>query len=156
MYLRPYRATDFEAVYALDRACFTPRFRFSRAMMRRVVDAEGAIVVVACETDTANEMETVLGFCAVQVEVAEQTLKYGYVATLDVAETARGRGVGRALMAAAEETTQRAGGRAMWLHVFAGNVPAIALYERQGYMRVGQEPGFYGAGFDALVYRKAL
>ncbi len=154
MYLRPYRDTDFEAVYELDRACFAPRFRFSRAMMRDVVGAHGATILVACEAD--GGVESMLGFCAVQMEVAEQSLLYGYVATLDVAETARGRGVGRALMTAAEQEVGRAGAKAMWLHVYSGNAAAIALYERQGYLRVGQEAAFYGAGFSALVYRKPL
>lgn len=156
MYLRPYRDTDFEMVYALDRACFAPQFRFSRAIMRDVVNGDASIVMVACETDPVSGAERVLGFCAVQVEIAEQTLKYGYVATLDVDERARGRGVGRALMEAAEQQVRHAGGQAMWLHVHALNAAAVALYRRQGYAQVGQEPAFYGKGLDALVYRKAL
>jgi ribosomal protein S18 acetylase RimI-like enzyme len=37
-----------------------------------------------------------------------------------------------------------------------GNTGAVRFYERIGYKPVGRVDGFYGRGFDALVYRKGL
>ena len=149
MVLRAYREEDFEAVYALDRVCFRPRFRFSRAMMRRVVGAPGAVVLLAWEG------EALVGFCAAEVE-REGEAVWGYLATLDVAPASRGRGIARELMRAVEEEVAGKGAEGMVLHVFVGNAAAVGLYEGIGYERVGREVGFYGRGFDAWVYRKAL
>ena len=155
MYLRAYREADFEAMYALDRACFAPRFRFSRAVMRGVVGAREAVVLLACESNERGE-EVMLGFCAAQVDKGDKGQRYGYVATLDVALEARGRGVGRALMLGLEEAVVRAGVTMMLLHVHVGNAGALALYEGLGYRRVDLEVGFYGEGFDGWLYQKGL
>jgi GNAT superfamily N-acetyltransferase len=56
-----------------------------------------------------------------------------YLATLAVAAEAEGRGVGRALMEAAEVWAHARGHRVLALDVFAGNVGARAFYERLGY-----------------------
>ena len=154
MVLRGYREEDFEAIYALDQVCFGPRFRFSRSMMRRVVRAAGAVVLLAWE-ERVDGVEDLAGFCAVEV-TRDRERAWGYVATLDVAPASRGRGVGRGLMRAVEEAVSEAGGTVMMLHVFAGNAAAVGLYEGLGYERVGREIGFYGRGFDAWVYRKEL
>ncbi|MFD7325497.1 GNAT family N-acetyltransferase [Streptomyces sp. NPDC059875] len=56
-----------------------------------------------------------------------------YVYDIEVAEAQRGRGYGRALMLLAERAALAAGERLLGLHVFAGNTPAIRLYESLGY-----------------------
>lgn len=145
MYLRDYNEADFEAVYRLDWACFAPRFRFSRAMMRRVVSSPGAVLLVSCEA------EVLAGFVAVEVQGER-----GYVATLDVSPDWRRAGIGRALMLAAEERAGASGAELMTLHVSVENGAAVRLYEGLGYVRVGVERGFYGAGWDGWVYRKEL
>ncbi len=151
MEMRAYQEEDFEAVYALDRVCFEARFRFSRAMMRRVVRAPGAIVLVAWEPG----VEALLGFCAVEMK-RDREHRWGYVTTLDVAPGSQGRGVGRELMRAMEQAVFRAGAEAMLLHVFVENAAAVRLYEGMGYARVGREVHFYGRGVDAWAYRKGL
>jgi ribosomal protein S18 acetylase RimI-like enzyme len=56
-----------------------------------------------------------------------------YVEILVVAEEAEGRGVGRALMAHAEEWGRAHGCHEVVLDVFANNPSAIAFYERIGF-----------------------
>ncbi|MFD8146989.1 GNAT family N-acetyltransferase [Streptomyces sp. NPDC059708] len=56
-----------------------------------------------------------------------------YVYDVAVAEEHRGRGHGRDLMLLAERTAIERGHRVIALHVFAGNVPALRLYESLGY-----------------------
>jgi RimJ/RimL family protein N-acetyltransferase len=69
---------------------------------------------------------------------------------LMVAKTHRRRGVGRALMAAAEDWARSVGILKVELHVFPGNSAAIALYESLGYRREGLRLRHYRRG-GALV-----
>ncbi|MFF2776801.1 GNAT family N-acetyltransferase [Streptomyces sp. NPDC058052] len=57
----------------------------------------------------------------------------GYVYDIEVGAEQRGKGYGRALMLLAERVTREAGETLLGLHVFAGNTPAIRLYESLGY-----------------------
>lgn len=57
----------------------------------------------------------------------------GHVIDIAVVPSAEGRGVGRALLEAAERWAVDAGYRYLTLHVFAGNDRARRLYERVGY-----------------------
>ncbi|MGW2560680.1 GNAT family N-acetyltransferase [Streptomyces sp. NPDC001514] len=72
------------------------------------------------------------------VWVAEREVRPGeqgaYVYDVEVAEAHRGRGYGRALMLLAERVAlAEAGVSLLGLHVFAGNTPALGLYESLGY-----------------------
>jgi ribosomal-protein-alanine N-acetyltransferase len=147
--LRGYRASDLDALYALDVACFAPPFRFSRAAMRRFAGASSARVVIA-ERDGQ-----ICGFCIVDVERRGGS-RLGYIVTLDVPEAQRRRGVAGLLMAEAEQQCEADGCSAMALHVHTGNEAARRFYERSGYVRSGAAPGFYGAGLDAEVWQKML
>lgn len=56
---------------------------------------------------------------------------------LAVAPSARGRGVGRALLAAAEDQARRAGAVKLSLRVLGTNTAALRLYERAGFTLEG-------------------
>ncbi|MFB7269541.1 GNAT family N-acetyltransferase [Streptomyces sp. NPDC056244] len=56
-----------------------------------------------------------------------------YVYDVAVTEGRRGKGFGRALMLLAEGIALESGSELLGLHVFAGNTPAIRLYESLGY-----------------------
>ncbi|MEO7272383.1 MAG: GNAT family N-acetyltransferase [Vicinamibacterales bacterium] len=68
----------------------------------------------------------------------------GHIGILVVAEQAEGRGVGAALMVAAEEWARSRGHSSLTLNVFEGNQRARALYQRAGFRP------------DTIKYRKAL
>ncbi|WP_202918568.1 GNAT family N-acetyltransferase [Streptomyces cavernae] len=59
---------------------------------------------------------------------------------LAVAEDARGHGVGRALLRAAQEEARRQGARRLTLRVLGHNAPARALYESEGFVVEGVLP----------------
>ena len=59
--------------------------------------------------------------------------RFGYVEDLVVDAEARRRGVGRALMAAAEAWIVSQGGSECRLNVYSFNAAALALYEELGY-----------------------
>jgi ribosomal-protein-alanine N-acetyltransferase len=78
---------------------------------------------------------------------------------LMVAMDFRRRGVGRALMIAADEWALTVGVRKLELHVLPYNEAAIALYERLGYLQEGVRKNHYrgNEGFvDAVLMAKEL
>ena len=73
---------------------------------------------------------------------------------LMVAETHRGRGIGRLLLEQAAAWARDAGVRKLELHVFPWNEPAIRLYERFGFEREGVRREHYrrdGEYVDAIL-----
>jgi L-phenylalanine/L-methionine N-acetyltransferase len=78
---------------------------------------------------------------------------------LMVARPSRRRGIGRALMRAAEGWARQVGVTKLELHVFPDNEPAIALYEGLGYEREGLRRGHYRRGgelLDAILMAKEV
>jgi len=79
---------------------------------------------------------------------------------LMVAASKRRRGVGSALMAAADSWANGAGIGKLELHVFPHNLPAIALYEKLGYRREGLRIAHFrrpdGEMLDAILMAKCL
>jgi ribosomal protein S18 acetylase RimI-like enzyme len=72
--------------------------------------------------------------------------------SLAVARSARGRGLGTALLEALLEWAGRGGYRRLHLEVRAGNAPALALYRRFGFAQTGTRRGYYqDNGEDALL-----
>jgi putative acetyltransferase len=73
---------------------------------------------------------------------------------LMVAEPARRRGIGRALLDQAVAWARGAGIRKLELHVFPWNEPALQLYESFGFEREGYRSGHYerdGEYVDAIL-----
>ena len=79
---------------------------------------------------------------------------------LMVALEYRRTGVGSALLAAVEQWARAAGITKLELHVFPHNEPAIALYERSGFVREGHRRAHYrrpdGRFLDAILMAKFL
>jgi ribosomal-protein-alanine N-acetyltransferase len=151
IFFRDYRASDLEAMFQLDEACFEEEFRFDRESMREFAEERNAIVRVA--EKVSGEIS---GFVIVHVEYVVTGWR-AYVVTLDVATDCRQRGLARRLMREVEASAMVAGVRWMQLHVFTGNAGAIRFYERMGYERISTQKDFYGdAGLDAFVYGKEL
>ncbi len=56
-----------------------------------------------------------------------------HLEAIAVAKGAEGRGIGQALLGAAEENAHKQGAQTMTLHVFSTNTRARQFYERSGY-----------------------
>ena len=84
------------------------------------------------------------------------------ILTLAVAPSARGKGLGRALLQAAIVRAEEQGAHAMFLEVGSDNPHALALYAGLGFTKVGMRKGYYSSasggsgGGDALVLRLSL
>ena len=149
--LRNYKATDLDAMFRLDEACFEEEFRFDRESMREFAEGRNAVVQVA-----EKVCGEIVGFVIAHIERVASELR-AYVVTLDVAPEHRQRGLARRLMREAETCAVAAGVRWIQLHVFTENKAAIRFYERMGYERIRVRRGYYGAaGLDAIVYGKEL
>jgi len=83
-------------------------------------------------------------------------LGIGQVYSIDVAEKFRRRGIGSALLREFEKELSKLGAREVVLQVSVDNIPAIRLYEKNGYRIVGRIRGYYGKNRDAYEARKRL
>lgn len=100
-------------------------------MFQRWLDGEAAECFVYVAVDDAQK---VLGFT--MVSLRPELLSHAPSAHLEaiaVGDGAEGMGVGRALLAAAENEAKSQGAKTMTLHVFASNTRARGFYEQSGY-----------------------
>jgi ribosomal protein S18 acetylase RimI-like enzyme len=149
MLYRPYKPADFAALYAVEELCFAPPFRFSRALMRKLVANPNSA------TWMAEENSALAGFAIVDwATVPKGTV--AYIQTVEVAPSDRGHGVAGELMRLSENSARAAGATAIWLHVDVENSAAIRLYERRGYAPKGREEHFYARHRAAFIYAKPL
>jgi len=144
--IRPARPADLEPLLALERSAFNTD-HLSRRQYRHHIGSDSAAVLVAAGDDG------VLGKAVVFFHRGSDIARLYSIA---VADAARGRGLGEALLAAAERTAFRHGARRMRLEVRKDNAAAIRLYERTGYRRFGAYAQFYEDGADAWRYEKGL
>ncbi len=68
----------------------------------------------------------------------------------------RRQGLAENLLAAAVAALREGASPALFLEVEEGNLPAVRLYEKLGFERIGRRPGYYSSGAAALLYRRGL
>jgi len=149
MLYRPYQPGDFAQLYAVEELCFDPPFRFSRALMRKLIANQNSATWIA------EEDPKLAGFAIVDwATVPKGTV--AYIQTIEVHPGSRRRGIAAELLKRAEESARAAGATAIWLHVDVENSGAINLYETRGYTRKRREEHFYARHRPAFVYAKPL
>jgi ribosomal-protein-alanine N-acetyltransferase len=142
------RATlaDLDALVALERRAFTTD-HLSARQYRQHLHSETAAVLAAI--DSAGLLGKAVIFFRGNSKVAR-------LYSIAVSHDARGRGLGEALLAAAEQVAKKRGCRRLRLEVRQDNAGAIRLYERLGYRRFAARSGYYEDGADAWRYEKEL
>lgn len=142
------RATlaDLPALLALERRAFTTDHLSPRQYRHHLTNTTACIFAAV---DASGLLGKALVFFRKNTLVAR-------LYSIAVAHEARGRGVGQALMRAAERAAQARGCTRLRLEVRQDNAAAIRLYERIGYRRFGAYSGFYEDGADAWRYEKPL
>jgi len=83
--------------------------------------------------------------------LARATVDEAEILTIAVAPEARRHGAGRALLRAAAHAASQRGAVTLFLEVSEANDIARALYESEGFGKVGQRRGYYQDGTDAVV-----
>ena len=145
-HIRPATDADLDALVALERRAFTTD-HLSPRQYRHHLHSPTAIVLAAA--DGSGLLGKAVVFLRVQSDIAR-------LYSIAVADAARGRGLGEALLEAAERAARARGCRRMRLEVRQDNSAAIRLYERLGYRRFAARQGYYEDGADAWRYEKAL
>ena len=139
--------SDINELVLLEQRTFDSD-RLSRAQYRRHLDSDSAQVLVASASHNHFLGAAVLFF--------RKHSKLARVYSLATQPQARGRGVGTALLGAAERAARRRGCHALRLEVQVDNARAIRLYEKIGYVRIGRYVKFYQDGTDAWRYEKIV
>ena len=140
---------DFDALYALEEACFEQPDRFSRRTMRHLVQRPHAAVWIA------EDDGKMAGFALVESTEVRGGVR-AYIQTIEVGPEWRSQGVGGKLLDRIEGSARLAEAALIWLHVDAANAGAIRLYEAHGYFCEGRQENFYPLGRAALIYVKRL
>ncbi len=140
--LRQMTAADVPAVMDLERALF-PLDAWTEGVLRDELAEAATRHYVVAESETG-----LLGYAGLRFVPPE-----GDVQTMAVAETAWGRGIGRALLTELLDQAAARGVTHMFLEVRSDNPRAQDLYTRFGFEAIGVRRGYY-KGADAIVMRR--
>jgi ribosomal-protein-alanine N-acetyltransferase len=142
--IRTAGAADLDAIMALERAAFGPS-AWEAETMRQEIASEWGRYLAAVDVD--GSLVGYAGLRAVGVE--------GDVQTIAVAAAARGRGIGRALLAELLAEAERRGVQELFLEVRADDPVARGLYESVGFREIGVRPRYYQPeDVDAVVMKR--
>lgn len=128
-----------EDIFNIEQECFSEPW--SLGAVRYQLESENTICRVASENGAA--VGYVLG--AVSADEAE-------LYRLAVLPEYRKKGFGAALLREFLGECAARGARCVFLEVWAGNLPAIALYRRAGFQKIAVRKGYYENG-DALIFK---
>ncbi|HYP73907.1 MAG TPA: ribosomal protein S18-alanine N-acetyltransferase [Microbacterium sp.] len=133
---------DLAAIMAIENAAF-PADAWSEAMMAEELASPHSHYLVA---ERGGRIE---GYAGLRAPTGAND---GDIQTIALAETARRRGTGRALLAALLEQASLRGVRNVFLDVRADNPVAQKLYTSEGFREIGTRLNYYAAeGVDAIV-----
>ena len=144
--IRPAVVADLDALVALEQACFDSD-RLSRRQFRYMLSRARA------ETLVAEDSGQLLGYVLLLFSKATGVARLYSIA---VAAAARGQGVARALVGAAEQAAWRAERPFVRLEIRVDNPASRALFEGLGYHQFGVLSDYYEDHMEALRYEKAL
>lgn len=127
----PMTAARLSQVAALEKVCF-PADPWSEELFRAALESPHTSILLAEGTDGA-----VLGYA-----VLSAVLDEGNLDNLAVAPHCRRQGIADALLSALT-AFGRTSLSLLMLEVRASNLPAIALYEKHGFVPVGRRKNYY-------------
>lgn len=138
---------DLDAVAALERDCFEPERRSSRAVLRRSLRSVRQEVWLLDGPD---------GGPSAAMVVVWRHPRTTRVYSLAVRSEHRGRGLGERLMRLAEEGARRAGASRIVLEADAHLPRLVSWYEELGYRVVAERPDYYAPGRPAVRMEKTF
>jgi len=147
MRIRPFRPNDLETLCAIDQACFAPGISYSRRELQDFTRHRNS------RTWVAEEGKEIVGFLVANRHPA---MPLGHIITVDVVESWRRRGVGSALMDAAEAWARQCGFITLSLETAEDNLSAQAFYGRRGYVKYDTLQNYYADGTAAWAMAKKL
>jgi ribosomal-protein-alanine acetyltransferase len=146
IYIRSVGLNRIDDLLALEESSF-PTDRINRRNLRNLLRSKSACCLGAYASGK------LIGSMVVLFRAGTRSAR---IYSLAVDKAARGRGVGRSMMARAEREARKRGCIKMRLEVRADNVPAMRLYEKLDFEKTQVLPGYYEDGSPANVYRKEI
>ena len=140
--LRIASENDLDAIVAIDQAAFTQPWQ-PQTFAQSLQDDKSVVVVVQ------DEQQKVCAF-GVAYTVGDE----GEIATLAVAQSARGCGLGQQLLQSLCDWCASRGAARVFLEVRESNASAQRLYGRLGFVVVGQRKNYYADGETALLMKR--
>ncbi len=135
---------DIESIARIEKECFSSPW--SEEGLRSELTNEGAHFF------TAKKNGKVAGYMGMHIVLDEC-----YIANVAVSTDFRRKGIADALLHFAEETARDKGCSFISLEVRVSNSPAIKLYEKHGYISMGERKNFYSNPTEnALIMTKNL
>ncbi len=144
--IRPANLSDLDALVQLEARCFDTD-RVSRRSFHYLLTRGHAMLLVD------EERNGLRGYALIRFQ-ARSTRARLYSIAIDHGH--RSQGIGRALLAAAEDTARKHGASSMRLEIRKDNHVAARLYEKMGYQRFGAYLDYYADHMDALRMEKSL
>ncbi len=143
--LRPLAREDLARVAGLERELFGAS-AWSPAMLAEELHGPGRHYVAAVPDAVPDAApgaadagpSDVVGYAGLWFDGED-----AQVMTIGVAAEHQGRGVGHLLMSWLLDRARELGARSVLLEVRVDNEPALALYERFGFVRTGRRRGYY-------------
>jgi [ribosomal protein S18]-alanine N-acetyltransferase len=145
--IRPGVAADLLRLVEIENGAFAGDRLSRRALARHLRSPTAALLVAAEPPDRV---------VAYALLLLRANARRARLYSLAVDPHARGLGLARSLIAAAEAEALRRGASALTLEVRVDNAAAIRLYEALGYRGLGRRSDYYEDGADALHYEKPL
>lgn len=140
--LRVAGSADLAAIMAIEHAAF-PSDAWSAAMMAEELASPHSHYLVV------EHAGRIVGYAGLRAPAGANDAD---IQTIALAESARGRGTGRALLTALLDQASLRGVSHVFLDVRADNPIAQSLYASEGFQVVGTRPNYYAAaGVDAIV-----
>ncbi len=147
MRLRSFRISDLDTLWLIDQACFPPGISYSRTELGRFIAHRQS------RTWVAEDGREIVGFLIAKRHPMQP---FAHIITVDVIEPWRRRGVGRALMDAAENWARERRLTAVALETAEHNLPAQKFYAARGYVKHERLEHYYTDGAAAWVMVKWL
>ena len=158
MILRPAKAQDASALIAIQNPVIRESAITFNPIEKSEADMVAYIEAAPCFL-VAEAKGQVLGFATYDQFRKGQGYARTVEHTIVLAEGARGRGVGRALMAAIEDHARTAGMGSIWAGVSGENPAGVAFHARLGFEEVARLPNVgykFGRWMDLVLMRKWL
>lgn len=144
--LRDYRPEDFEALWRLDQSCFTEGISYTPAELHYYISRSSSFTILA------EERQNLVGFL-----IADRSLRgFGHIITIDVDPKQQRKGIGTALMKAAEERLEKIGCKSILLETAVDNLSALSFYKAHGYSVLKSLPCYYMNSLDGLQMGKKI
>ena len=140
MTIRAMKREDLEQVYLLELKTFSMPWSYDS--FREVLESPFHQFLVA------EEEGRIIGFAGMSIVMDEADVE-----NIAVLEAWRRKGLGRKLLRSLKTMAAGLKMTAMFLEVRASNIPAIRLYESEGFQAVGRRKDYYETPReDALLY----